>query len=57
MANTKGVRTTVEAEMFAKKLLPSINKQRKKINKAPLSQSQLIADAILNYTIQMGVEK
>jgi hypothetical protein len=57
MANTKGVRTTVEAELFAKNLLPRINKQRKKLNKAPLSQSQLIADAILHYSVEMGVEK
>lgn len=57
MENTKGVRTTVEAELFAKNLLPRINKQRKKLNKAPLSQSQLIADAILHYSVEMGIAK
>lgn len=57
MENTEVVRTTTEAKMYAKNILPLINKQRKKIHKAPLSQSQLIADAVLNYTVDMGVKK
>jgi len=57
MENTEVVRTTTEAKMYAKNLLPRINKQRQKIHKAPLSQSQLIADAVLNYTVEMGVKK
>jgi uncharacterized protein YkwD len=57
MANTVNVRTTAQARAFAQNILARINKERKKAKKEPLSQSQVIALAIENLTVQMGVEK
>jgi hypothetical protein len=57
MANTVNVRTSKNAGQVADELLPKINKLRKKEKKEPLSKSQLIALAIENLTIEMGVAK
>lgn len=57
MANTVNIRTTTQARAFAQNLLSRINKERKKAKKEPLSQSQVIALAIENLTVEMGVEK
>jgi len=37
--------------------LAKINKARLKLNKEPLTRVDLICDAILNYTVEMGVNK
>jgi hypothetical protein len=34
-----------------------INRERKKLNKEPLTRVDIVCDAILNYTVQMGVDK
>jgi len=57
MANTVNVRTTTQARAFAQNLLLRINKERKKVKKEPLSQSQVIALAIENLTVEIGVAK
>lgn len=57
MANTVNIRTTTQARAFAQNLLSRINKERKKAKKEPLSQSQVIALAIENLTVEMGVAK
>lgn len=57
MANTVNIRTTTQARAFAQNLLSRINKERKKAKKEPLSQSQVIALAIENLTVEMGVNK
>lgn len=57
MPNTVNIRTTVQARDLAKHLTARINKERKKAKKEPLSQSQVIALAIENLTVEMGVLK
>ncbi len=57
MATTTAVRTSKEAAAIAKLQTARINKQRKKDKKEPLSQSQVIALAIENLTIEMGIAK
>jgi len=57
MATTTGVRTSKEAIAMAQVLTARINKLRKKEKKEPLSQSQVIALAIENLTVQMGIDK
>lgn len=57
MATTTAVRTSKDAAAIAKVLTARINKERKKAKKEPLSQSQLIALAIENLTIEMGISK
>lgn len=57
MANTVNIRTTTQARAFAQNMLARINKERKKAKKEPLSQSQVIALAIENLTVEMGVAK
>jgi len=57
MANTVNIRTTTQARAFAQSLLARINKERKKAKKEPLSQSQVIALAIENLTVEIGVNK
>ena len=57
MPNTVNIRTTTQARAFAQNLLARINKERKKAKKEPLSQSQVIALAIENLTIEMGIAK
>jgi hypothetical protein len=54
---TVNVRTTTQARAFAQNMLTRINKERKKAKKEPLSQSQVIALAIENLTVEMGVAK
>lgn len=34
-----------------------INKERKKLNKEPLTRVDIVCDAILNYSVEMGVSK
>lgn len=57
MATTTAVRTSKEAAAIAKMQTARINKERKKAKKEPLSQSQVIALAIENLTVTMGVER
>lgn len=57
MASTTAVRTSKEAVAMAKLLTARINKERKKLKKEPLSQSQVIALAIENLTVEMGARK
>ena len=57
MATTTATRTSKEAVAMARLMTARINKQRKKEKKEPLSQSQVIALAIENLTIEMGVNK
>lgn len=57
MPNTVNIRTTTQARAFAQNMLARINKERKKLKKEPLSQSQVIAIAIENLTVDQGVAK
>jgi hypothetical protein len=57
MATTAATRTSKEAIAMAKLMTARINKLRKKDKKEPLSQSQVIALAIENLTVEMGVNK
>lgn len=57
MATTTAVRTSKDAVAMAKLLTARINKERKKAKKELLSQSQVIALAIENLTIEQGVSK
>lgn len=57
MATTAATRTSKDAIAMAKVLTARINKERKKAKKEPLSQSQVIALAIENLTVEMGVNK
>ena len=57
MPNTVNIRTTTKARDAAKVITVLINRQRKKLKKDPLSQSQVIALAIENLTVEQGVEK
>lgn len=34
-----------------------INRERKKLNKEPLTRVDIVCDAILNYSVEMGVSK
>lgn len=51
------VRTSIVARDMAKLITARINKERKKLKKEPLSQSQVIALAIENLTVEMGIAK
>lgn len=57
MPSTSAVRTSKEAIAMAKFLTVTINRHRKKLKKEPLSQSQVIALAIENLPVEIGVEK
>jgi hypothetical protein len=57
MATTAATRTSKDAIAMAKLMTARINKERKKAKKEPLSQSQVIALAIENLTVDMGVAK
>lgn len=57
MVNTTNVRTTILARDMANHMMARINKARAKKKLPPLSQSQVIALAIENLTVEQGVNK